>query len=64
MKGRSARGWPPSPAPKVMPGELRSTSSSEVALVSWMMAWGMTWTDLGVSSSGAVNLAWEASSAL
>src|SRR5690606_2569700 len=54
--GRSPPGRPPSPAPMVMPGELRSTSCSEVAAWSWMTCCGTTCTVRGVSSNGAVIL--------
>src|SRR5690606_1309209 len=54
MMGMSPPGRPPSPAPKVMPGELRSTSCSEVAAWSWITCWGTTCTVRGVSSRGAV----------
>src|SRR3989338_517456 len=39
-----------------MPGEVRRISGSEVAAVCSMIVEGMTVTDRGVSSSGAVNL--------
>ncbi|MNJ57270.1 hypothetical protein D3C77_528540 [compost metagenome] len=55
MKGRSARGWPPSPAPKVMPGEVRRMSCSEVAAVCSMICCGITVTVRGVSTRGATN---------
>lgn len=55
MNGRSASGWPPSPAPKVMPGELDSRSCSDEAEVCSMMVCGMMVTARGVSTSGATN---------
>ncbi|CFW42114.1 Uncharacterised protein [Bordetella pertussis] len=56
MMGRSPPARPPSPAPMVMPGELRSTSCRLVAAWSWMTCCGTTCTVLGVSSKGAVIL--------
>ncbi len=64
MKGRSPIGLPPSPAPKVMPGVVRSASCSEFEPDCRITSVGTTVTDLGVSSSGAVNLGDCASSTL
>ncbi|MNT29243.1 hypothetical protein D3C72_1649730 [compost metagenome] len=56
MKGRSASGCPPSPAPKVMPGEVRRMSCSEVAAVCSMICCGITVTARGVSTRGATKV--------
>ena len=52
----SPTGLPPSAAPMVMPGTVRSASVSDVAPVCAMTSAGTIVTDFGVSSSGAVNL--------
>ena len=52
----SPTGLPPSAAPMVMPGTVRSASVSDVAPVWAMTSAGTIVTDFGVSSSGAVNL--------
>ena len=52
----SPAGCPPSPALNVMPGTVRSASTSEVEPVSAISACEITVTDFGVSISGAVNL--------
>src|SRR6218665_61651 len=54
--GRSPAGLPPSPAPSVMPGVVRRASISETEPVCWITSDEITVMDLGVSSSGAVNL--------
>ncbi|MNM97636.1 hypothetical protein D3C81_1101460 [compost metagenome] len=54
MNGRSLAGLPPSPAPKVIPGVVRSASARDmepVSLITWV---GITVTVFGVSRSGAV----------
>src|SRR5690554_243974 len=54
MKGRSPCGLPPSPAPMVMPGTVRSASCRLRALESLRTCCGTTVTERGVSISGAV----------
>lgn len=54
MIGRSPAGFPPSPAPKVMPEVVRNAStnvSEPVSRITWSV---ITVTDFGVSRSGAV----------
>lgn len=64
MNGRSPSGLPPSPAPNVMPGTVRSASVSVDAPLFWISSCGITVTDFGVSTSGAVNFAEAEKSAL
>ena len=64
MKGWSPVGLPPSPLPKVMPGVAFSASCRLVAPLCLINSSLITWTVLGVSSSGAVNLAEGAVSTL
>src|SRR5580765_2577715 len=64
MNGWSPTGLPPSPAPKVMPGVVRSASTRAVEPVWLITSELITVTDFGRSSNGAVNLVDDALSTL
>ena len=53
MKGRSPIGLPPSAAPKVMPGTVRSASARLFDPVCSITSFGNTITERGVFTSGA-----------